>query len=121
MKRALVVGIGMLGILAAGTVQAAPVGEAHRVTLEPTASLRPRRRLIARQSRRRRLSSPGPSLPVGDLAQTKCNQETRLLTPASDRNIANPAAAGASWPTAATAPPVSDASETGRDVGYRPH
>jgi predicted dienelactone hydrolase len=40
MKRAFAFGIGMLGILAAGNIQAAPVGETHRVTTEPTASLR---------------------------------------------------------------------------------
>ena len=39
MKRCLTIGIGMLGILA-GIAQAAPVGETHRVTSEPTASLR---------------------------------------------------------------------------------
>ena len=40
MKRFLAVGVGMLGILAAGIAHAAPVGETHRVTSEPTASLR---------------------------------------------------------------------------------
>jgi predicted dienelactone hydrolase len=40
MKRSLLVGVGMLGILAAGDAHAAPVGETHRVTSEQTASLR---------------------------------------------------------------------------------
>jgi predicted dienelactone hydrolase len=40
MKRSLAVGVGMIGILAAGCAQAAPVGETHRVTAESTASLR---------------------------------------------------------------------------------
>jgi predicted dienelactone hydrolase len=40
MKRSLTVGLGMLAILAAGDVLAAPVGETHRVTQEQTASLR---------------------------------------------------------------------------------
>jgi predicted dienelactone hydrolase len=40
MKRSLAVGVGILGILAAGTAQAAPVGEIHRLASEPTASLR---------------------------------------------------------------------------------
>jgi predicted dienelactone hydrolase len=40
MKRALTIALGMLAIFFAGNVLAAPVGETHRVTSEPTASLR---------------------------------------------------------------------------------
>jgi predicted dienelactone hydrolase len=40
MKRSLTIAVGMLGILAAMSANAAPVGETHRVTSEQTASLR---------------------------------------------------------------------------------
>jgi predicted dienelactone hydrolase len=40
MKRSIAAGLGMLAILAAGDCLAAPAGETHRLTTEPTASLR---------------------------------------------------------------------------------
>jgi predicted dienelactone hydrolase len=40
MKHFLAVAVGMLGVLVAASAQAGPVGETHRVTSEPTASLR---------------------------------------------------------------------------------